>query len=86
MIKRRHGWPLGATTLRGSDASKRSSPDDVQRLLAEWNRQIRKETIAIRKRRAVKPASTVHPASLEEIQVVSRIGGLRLPKNLGGKK
>ena len=86
MIKLRRGWPLGAATPSGGGGGKRPSPDDVQRLLAEWSRQIQNERMAVRQRRVLNAASPVHPASLDEVKVVSRIGGLRVRKNSDRKK
>jgi len=70
---------------RGGGVGKQTAPDDVQRLLIEqWRRAIIKEKVAAKQRRLVIAASLVCPSSLDEITVVTRIGRLRLPRNLSG--
>lgn len=86
MIKRRRGPPggVGSNQVNGG---KRSAPDDVQRLLVEqWKRQIVEERFAAKQRRLLNAASPVHPSSLDEIRIVSRIGRLRLLWKFGRTK
>jgi hypothetical protein len=66
------------------DGEKRSLPDDVQQLLTEWKRQILKERVAAKQRRLL--TSSVHPSSLDEITVVTRIGRIRLLRKFGRTK
>ena len=84
MIKRKRGGPpVAVTSGRASDV-KRSLPDDVQQLLTEWKRQILKERVVAKQRRLLTPS--VHPSSLDEITVVTRIGRLRLLRKIGRTK
>jgi hypothetical protein len=78
MIKRSRSGPPQRATSGHDDAGKRSSPDDVRQLLGEWRRQIVREKAAAKKRRLL--SSELHPALLDEITVVTRIGRLRLPR------
>jgi hypothetical protein len=78
MMKRRRGAPPGGATSGHGDGGKRPSPDDVQRLLAEWRRQIVKEKAAAKQHRVM--TTDLHPVLLEEIKVVTRIGRL-LPRS-----
>ena len=65
-----------------------SARDDIQRLLVEqWKRQIIKEKrFDAKQRRLLNKESPIHPASLDEIKIVSRIGRLRLLWKLGRAK
>ena len=83
MIKRKRGGPPGAVTDR-VDVGKGSLPDDVQQLLTEWKRQILKERVVAKQRRLL--TSSVHPSSLDEITVVTRIGRIRLLGSFGRTK
>lgn len=84
VIKRKRGGSLVSVTSHGGDGGKRSAPDDVQRLLVEqWKRATIKEKVAAKQRRLLNAASPVHPVSLDEISVVTRIGRLRLLWKLG---
>ena len=75
---------MGVITA-GAGVGKRTAPDDVQRLLVEqWRRSIIKEKVAAKQPRLVIAASLVCPSSLDEITIVTRIGRLRLPRNLSG--
>jgi hypothetical protein len=87
MIKRMRGCTrVGVITACAGGAGKRTSPDDVQRLLLEqWRRASIKEKVAA-KRRFVSAASPVCPSSLDELTVVTRIGRLRLLRKLGWTK
>jgi hypothetical protein len=85
MIKRKRGSPgdVGSNIFH---MGRRSSPDDVQRLLVEqWRRQIVEERSAPRQRPLLNTVSPVHP-SLDEIRIVSRIGRLRLLWKFGRVK
>ena len=53
-------------------------------LIEQWRRAIIKEKVAAKQRRLVIAASLVCPSSLDEITIVTRIGRLRLPRNLSG--
>ena len=81
MIKGKRGGPPVAVTSERGDAGKHSAADDVQRLLVEqWRRQVVREKVAAKQRRLL--ASPVHPSSLDEITIVTRIGRLRLLRKL----
>ena len=76
---------MGVITAGAGGVGNRTALDDVQRLLVEqWRRAIIKEKVAAKQRRLVIAASLVCPSSLDEITVVTRIGRLRLPRNLSG--
>jgi hypothetical protein len=80
MIKRIRGSgvPVGGTRNR-LDAAKQSVGDDSQLLMEQWKRQIVAEKLVnARQRQLLDRESPVHPASLDQIRIVSRIGGLRL--------
>ena len=72
---------MGVTT-EGGGGGNRTAPDDVQRLFEQWRRAIIKEKVAAKQRRLVSAASPVCPSSLDEITVVTRIGRLRLLREL----
>jgi len=86
VIKRMQGGTrVGVITSGAGGVGKRTAPDDVQRLLIEqWRWAIIKEKVTAKQRRLVIAASLVCPSSLDEITVVTRIGRLRLLRNLGG--
>lgn len=68
---------------RSRDHDGKPADDDVQRLLLEWKRQIRKEKVATKQHRLLNASTAVHPASLDELTAVTRIGRLRLLRKLG---
>lgn len=76
--RERDGSPFNIASIKPS--AERSAQDDVQQLLVEqWKRQIIKERLFDRaKRRRLDKPSSIHPASLDEIKIVSRIGRLHL--------
>ena len=76
MIRRRRGTPPAGVTPDGVDGETRSAPGEVRLLLEQWRRQIVDEKFAAKQRRLLK--SEFHPASLDEIRVVTRIGRVRL--------
>ena len=84
--RQRGGSPLNIASIKSS--AERSAQDDIQQLLVEqWKRQIIKEKMFdAEKRRLLNKPSPIHPASLDEIKVVSRIGRLRLLWKLGRAK
>ena len=80
------GTRVGVITSGAGGVGKRTAPDDVQRLLIEqWRWAIIKEKVTARQAASLGvAASLVCPSSLDEITVVTRIGRLRLLRNLGG--
>ena len=76
MSKRIRGGPQSTTS--GGDG-KRSHPDNGRFLVEQWKRSIINEKLAVKRCRI---SLQVHPSSLEEISVVTRIGSLRLLRKL----
>lgn len=66
--------------------TKHGTPEDVVELLSEWKRRVLSENIAAKHRRLLDAAAPVHPSSLDEITVVTRIGRIRLPRKITRSK
>jgi hypothetical protein len=88
MTQRKRGGSPPDVASDQVESAEHSARDDIQRLLVEqWKRQIIKEKLfAAKHRRLLNKESPIHPASLDEIKIVSRIGRLRLLWKLGRAK
>ena len=88
MIKRLRGASrVGGTAATAGGGDKRSACDDVQRLLVEqWRLAIIKGRLAAKQRRLMSAGAPVSPSSMDEITIVTRIGGLRFLRELGWNK
>lgn len=86
MIKRRRGGPSGGIKSDDVEGRPCSAQGDIRLLFEQWKQQIVDEKLAASRRRLQSTGSPVHPSLLDELNVVTRIGRLRLLRKLGPRK